>query len=115
MRWPICRYLRLFLLLLVAVSALACTSRKANTDQVGFSDEERLLIDAYVKVVHARKYYPHQPIIADSLLSLLSTEIDTVLINNAVAKINNTPDRWLAVFEEIETRLRGPSQDPESE
>lgn len=76
-----------------------------------FTDDELYLIEAYVDVKRARSYYPYQQTIADSLFAGLEASIDTVRVARAIAALNTDPDRWAAVFREIEEQLREAAQE----
>jgi len=109
-----CSIYRIFCVLLFAVMVSASGCRK-NDDEpklVVFNTDETFLIDTYVRIKRARSHYPDHPEVAESLFAIIETNADSVRVARALAAINNTPERWKLVFEEIETQLR--TIDPDS-
>jgi hypothetical protein len=70
------------------------------------------LIDAYVEVKRARSHYPNEPAVAESLFTVLDSTIDSLRIANTIRKVNEDPERWVLVFEEIEKILSGAARQP---
>jgi hypothetical protein len=101
---------RILLICLAAALALATGACEGGdgdgTGPVALSEDEKYLIDAYVDVKSARSDYPHNPIEAESLFTVLDSTIDTVRIANTIRAVNTTPERWLLILEEIEKQLR---------
>jgi hypothetical protein len=101
---------RILLICLAAALALAtgsCDGGEENgTGPVALSPDEVYLIDAYVDVKSAQGNYPHNPVVAESLFTVLDSTIDSVRIANTIQKVNKHPERWLAIFQEIEKQLQ---------
>jgi hypothetical protein len=100
----------------VAVVLLSsyCTGPDSQTKIAELTEEENYLVDAYLNVAEARDLYGVNYLKSESLFTVLDSTIDTTRIANTIRELNRAPDRWLAVFENIERELRGP-QGPESE
>ncbi len=95
--------------LLIAVAGCAIIACDRKSDQLEFeqfSTDETFLIDAYVEVKRAGSYYPYQAAIAESLFVGLTGSIDTLRVARVIATLNENPDRWVDIYEEIEERLR---------
>jgi hypothetical protein len=90
--------------LLIAV-ALACATKDEPTDAAALSQDEEYLVDAYVLVRRAGAFFPHQRVIADSLLDHLATSVDTLRVARTIAALNANPERWTVIFSAIESRL----------
>lgn len=43
---------------------------------------------------------------AESLFTAIDTTTDTLRIANTITSINETPERWLTIFEVIDSRLQ---------
>ena len=101
---------RILLICLAVALSLANGSCKGGdkdgTGPTSLSEDERYLIDAYVDVKRARSNYPHNPVVAESLFTVLDSTIDSVRIANIIRDVNRTPERWLPILEEIENQLR---------
>jgi hypothetical protein len=109
------RLLSVLLVLALSCAIIACDRKSSQPESPQFTEDELYFISAYVDVRRAGSYYPHQPLIADSLLAGLSTSVDTVRIAHTIAQLNTNPDRWAAVYQEIENRLRGIAKEKVSE
>jgi len=70
------------------------------------SNDELYLIEAYVKVKHARSLYPQTPAIAESLFVVLDSTIDSVRIANTIQSLNQDPARWETIFDKLEKTMR---------
>jgi hypothetical protein len=93
--------------LAVAVAIASCGRRGADrADSRELSKDEIYLIDAYVEVLRARSHYPHKPAVADSFFAVLDSTIDSVRIANIIRDVNQEPERWVVMFEEIERKLQ---------
>jgi hypothetical protein len=107
---------RILLICLAAALALATGACERGdgdgTGPLALSEDEKYLIDAYVDVKSARSNYPHNPIEAESLFTVLDSTIDTVRIANTIRDVNKTPERWLVILEEIEKQLRAQGKLP---
>jgi hypothetical protein len=101
---------RILLICLVAALALASGACEGGdgdgTGPPDLTEDEQYLIDAYVDVKRARSNYPHNPVVAESLFTVLDSTIDSVRIANTIQDVNETPERWLLILEEIENQLR---------
>jgi hypothetical protein len=109
------RLLSALLVLALSCAIIACDQKSSQPESREFTADELYFISAYVDVHRATGYYPHQPVIADSLLAGLGAAVDTVRINHTIAQLNTDPDRWAAVYQEIENRLRGVAKEKGSE
>jgi hypothetical protein len=109
---------RILLICLAAAFTLATSSCDRNEgnqqDTRAFSADERYLIEAYLDIKNARSYYPRSPAVAESLFTVLDSTIDSVRIANTIQKVNQVPERWALIFEEIEQQIRERSQLPEA-
>ena len=107
---------RILLICLAAALALATGSCEGGdgdgTGPLALSEDEKYLIDAYVDIKHARSNYPHNPVVAESLFTELDSTIDSVRIANTIRTVNQEPERWLAIYEEIEQLLQGRDERP---
>ena len=106
---------RILLICLAAALALATGSCEDGdgTGPLALSEDEKYLIDAYADVKRARSNYPHNPVVAESLFTVLDSTIDSVRIANTIRDVNKTPERWRFIFEEIENRLRAQGSHPD--
>jgi hypothetical protein len=52
--------------------------------------------------------FPHQRVLADSLLGRLAGEVDTVRVARTIAALNTNPERWTVIFTIIEERMAHP-------
>jgi hypothetical protein len=101
--------------LAAALAAGAGSCGRTDTDRSDsreLSKDEIYLIDAYVEIKLARGYYPSDPAVADSLFAVLDSTIDSARIANTIQSLNQEPERWALIFEEIERRLREAAQNP---
>jgi hypothetical protein len=78
-----------------------------GTDPLSLSEDEIYLVDAYVDIKRARSNYPHYPVVAESLFTVLDSTLDSDRIAKAIQDLNLTPDRWVVIFDNIEQKLRG--------
>lgn len=85
---------------------MACSPESSQPESDEFTADELYLIEAYVDVRLARSHYPHQPAVAESLFTDLATRVDTTRIAHTISTLNLDPDRWAAVYAEIERRMR---------
>jgi hypothetical protein len=95
----------------IAASFLVCLatcSRNEGTDTASreLSEDELYLIEAYANIKHARSYYPLKPAIAESLFVVLDSTIDSLRIAITIRALNEEPDRWEMIFEQLERTLR---------
>ena len=79
------------------------------------SDNERYLVDVYVKIQRARAFYPGQPEIAESLFAALDSTTDTTRVANTIRETNLAPERWAAIFDAIDKKLGEPGEQERSE
>jgi len=107
----------LFAALAALIVASAPCSRKEETrsDHRPLSDNERYLVEVYVRIQRARVFYPGQPEIAESLFAALDSTTDTTRVANTIRETNLAPERWGAIFEAIEKELREPGGQERSE
>jgi hypothetical protein len=99
------RFVRVSCVIALVLLSSYCTGPDNQQKIPGLSEEERYLVDAYLKVVEARDLYAVSYLKSDSLFTMLDSTIDTTRIANTIRKLNGEPDRWLAVFESIEKQL----------
>ena len=99
---------RIIVFCLAAAVAIASCGRQGTdrADSQELSKDEIYLIDAYVDILRARSHYPHKPAVADSFFAVLDSTIDSVRIANIIRDVNQEPERWVVIFEEIERKLR---------
>lgn len=64
-------------------------------------------MDSYLRVRRASTFHPQQTAIADSILTRLAGDIDTLRVAQTVTALNATPERWAFIFKTIEDRLAG--------
>lgn len=83
-----------------------------RSDPGTLSEDERYLIDAYVDIKLARSHYPGNPAMAESLFSVLDSTIDSVRIANTIRTVNESPERWAMILEEIEREIRERPHEP---
>jgi hypothetical protein len=98
----------------VLVATVLCCGAEKKPSSTTLSPDERYLVDAYVRVRRAGALLPVQHEVADSLLSRLSGEVDTLRVARAIAALNATPERWTFIFQKIEETL-GNSRSARSE
>ncbi len=96
--------LRPFLVAAVLVLFASCNPKEKPGDP-GLSPDETYLVESYVRVRRAGAMFPHQRVLADSLLDGLAGEIDTVRVARTTASLNANPERWILVFQAIEERM----------
>jgi len=109
------RLLAAFVAALLGCAIIACSPETSQPEYAEFTADEGYLIDAYVEVKRAHSHYPYQTTVAESLFAALGASIDTVRIANTITALNLTPDRWAAVYREIEDRMRKSGRDEASE
>jgi hypothetical protein len=90
------------------IATIVCCGRGETPAPAALSPDERYLVDAYVRVRRAGAFHPYQREIADSLLTRLSGEVDTLRVARAISSLNATPERWTVIFEAIENELGAP-------
>lgn len=83
-----------------------------DLDDTALTENEQYLVDAYVDVKRASSRYSDDPVVAESLFTVLDSTIDSVRIANTIRDVNRQPDRWLVIFEEIEKKLRAQGKRP---
>lgn len=93
----------------VLVATVICCGSEKKPSNTALSSDERYLVDAYVRVRRAGALLPVQNEVADSLLTRLSGEVDTVRVARAIATLNATPERWSFILEKIEQSLGEPA------
>jgi hypothetical protein len=89
----------------VLVATVICCGSEKKPSNTALSPDERYLVDAYVRVRRAGALLPVQHEVADSLLTRLSGEVDTVRVARTIATLNATPERWSFILEKIEQSL----------
>jgi hypothetical protein len=100
----------LFICLTAALALASVSCERDEEDQLDptvLSEDEIYLIGAYVEVKRAHSHYPHNPAAAESLFLVLDSTIDSLRIANTIRTVNQDPERWALVFEEIEKILSG--------
>jgi hypothetical protein len=95
--WP-------FATALVLAVLLSCHTEDEPTD-TALSPDETYLVESYVRVRRAGAMFPHQRVLADSLLDKLAGEVDTVRVARTIAALNTNPERWTVLFQAIEQRM----------
>ncbi|HXV14042.1 MAG TPA: hypothetical protein VEC56_07535, partial [Candidatus Krumholzibacteria bacterium] len=110
---PIVPRVKLRPLVVAAVLVLfaACSAKEKPADP-GLSPDEVYLVESYVRVRRAGAMFPHQRVLADSLLDRMAGEIDTVRVARTTAALNASPERWALVFQAIEARMGDPRAQP---
>lgn len=103
------RILRVLLATAVIVVG-SCGGDGDRTEQTPFSEDESYLIEAYIQIKHAGSKYRYQQAVAESLFTRLDSTIDSVRIANTIRTINQTPERWGAIFQKIEDNLRAEAE-----
>jgi hypothetical protein len=98
----------------LAIAAVSCDRGEGDEpDSIVLSEDEKYLIDAYVDVNRARSHYPRYPAVAESLFTVLESTIDSDRIAITIRAVNQDPERWVAIFEEIERRLKRERETPD--
>jgi len=99
-----------FVLLSVAILVAlhpACGGKdKEPPAKITLTPDEEYLIDTYVKIVEARDLFPADSLQAYNLFARLDSTTDTLRIANTIRALNRTPDRWIAVFKELDEKLQ---------
>jgi hypothetical protein len=95
----------------VLVLFISCQASEKPDDR-GLSPDEDYLVESYVRVRRAGAMFPHQRVLADSLLDRLAGEIDTVRVARTTAALNANPERWTVIFQTIEERMGNPRAQP---
>jgi len=70
------------------------------------SADERYLVEAYAKLVRARSAYISDPERAESLFAVVDSTIDSTRIANTMKYLDAHPERWLAIYRELDRKLR---------
>lgn len=83
-----------------------CSPSVDRPKKVHLNANEEYLVEAYTKIIQARSYYPDQAEVAESLFTKLQADVDTTRIADTIAALNRDPDRWAAVYQEIEDRVK---------
>ena len=73
------------------------------------------MVEAYGRIADARDISATTYLKSESLFTMLDSTIDADRIANTIEELNQNPDRWLLVFQNIEQRLMRPSQGQVSE
>lgn len=89
----------------VLVATVICCGSEKKPSNTALSPDERYLVDAYVRVRRAGALLPVQHEVADSLLTRLAGDVDTLRVARAIAALNATPERWTVILEKIEESL----------
>ena len=99
------------------MATLASCDRTETPDprSAELSEDELYLIEAYANVVHARSLYNNNQAYAESLFTVLDSTIDTDRIANTIRDINEHPERWDKIFEQLERTMRESASKFESE
>ena len=109
---------RVFFVFCAAVSValiVSCSRGDDRSEAADFTEDEKYLIDAYVKVKRASTDYLNQREVAENALARLDSTIDSTRIANTIQTLSANPERWADVFREIENTLREASQKKELE
>lgn len=93
----------------LVVSTVSCGDKKSQSERPVFTEDESYLIEAYTRIAEARRYYPDQSELADSLFTHLSATIDTTRVQATIDALNQNPERWSDIYSEIERLLQNPS------
>ena len=96
--------LRLLAAAAVLLVVMSCNAREKPPD-TKLSPDEDYLVESYVRVRRAAAMFPHQRVLADSLLDRLAGEVDTVRVARTIAALNTNPERWTVIFTTIEERM----------
>jgi len=89
---------------LVFVSSY-CTTRGDHTENVQLTTDEIYLVESYASITEARDLHSASRAKSESLFVSLDSTIDTTRISNTIRKLNADPDRWLAVYREIDKAI----------
>ena len=103
------------LIAVVGCAIIACDRKSNKLEFQEFTADESYLIDTYVEVKRAGSFHPYQEAIAESLFAGLTSSVDTVRVARTISALNEHPDRWVDVYEEIEERLREIAKEKELE
>jgi len=98
----------------VLVATVICCGSEKKPSNAALSPDERYLVDAYVRVRRAGALLGVQHHVADSLLTRLSGQVDTLRVSRTIAALNASPERWTVILQKIEDSL-GDSRAAESE
>lgn len=93
------------------ISAISCGTKSDPADHP-LSEDERYLIDTYTKIIRAQDLHSQNPAGAESLFAAIDSTTDTLRIANTITSINLTPERWLKIFEVLDTRQQRISKKP---
>ena len=89
----------------VLVATVICCGSEKKPSNTALSPDERYLVDAYVRVRRAGALLPVQHEVADSLLTRLAGEVDSLRVARTIASLNATPERWPLILQKIEDTL----------
>jgi hypothetical protein len=92
-----------------------CSDGGRQPKITSLSADEKYLVDAYTTVLEVRGASAVNALLAESLFARLDSTIDTLRIANTIRELDRDPDRWIVVFENIETILKQSSQGQELE
>jgi hypothetical protein len=95
--------------LFALVTAMSCGS-KGDPAVHPLTEDERHLIDTYIIIIGARDLYSRNPSMAESLFTAIDSTTDSLRMANTITAINQTPERWLFIFEILDTRIQKLSQ-----
>ena len=86
-------------------ATVICCGSEEKPSNTALSPDERYLVDAYVRVRRTSALLPVQPEVADSLLTRLAGQVDTLRVARAIASLNARPERWSFILQKIEESL----------
>ncbi len=101
--------------ILPMVDFAACGRVDDRSEVAHLSDDEKYLVDSYVKIKLASVDYINQREVAENALARLDSTIDSTRIANTIQTLDETPERWAVVFQEIENALRQAASNKELE
>jgi hypothetical protein len=104
------RRFRFFFVLLLIALLSHCSEEGKQPKMTPLSQDEEYLVHAYTRVLEARSLASINALRAESLFARLDSTIDTLRIANTIRELDRDPDRWIIVFENIETILKQSSQ-----
>jgi hypothetical protein len=90
-----------FVALLVFVSSY-CSNPDKQIENVPLTPDESYLVDVYVRIDEARELRGANYEKSESLFAVLDSTIDRDRLSNTISRLNSDPDRWIAVYREIE-------------
>jgi hypothetical protein len=89
----------------VLVATVICCGSERKPSNTALSPDERYLVDAYVRVRRAGVLLTVQHEVADSLLTRLAGDVDSLRVARTIASLNATPERWPLILQKIEDSL----------